>query len=221
MELTYYGHSTFLLAADGTTILIDPFNPDCGYTLPDIAPTAVAVSHEHFDHSYVQAAKGDPKVIRGLVDEGKNWAKIDERVGPVRLTTVPTYHDGSQGKERGRNAMFVFEAEDLRVVHSGDLGHLLDAEQVRAVGRPDVLLIPVGGFYTIGPADADKVIAAVKPRLVIPMHYKTEATRGWPIGSLDDFTRGKTPVVEQKQKVSVGRAALPADGSIWVLAHRS
>ncbi|MDR7465519.1 MAG: MBL fold metallo-hydrolase [Armatimonadota bacterium] len=220
MELTYYGHASFLLrASDGTTILMDPYDVSCGYAIPDVAPTAVTISHEHFDHNYLQGVKGRPKVIRGLAREGKEWAKVDEWVGQVRITTVPTFHDSSGGTERGRNAIFIFEVEGLRVVHAGDLGHPLDAEQVRAVGRPDVLLIPVGGHYTVGPAEAAGVVAALNPRLIIPMHYKTEATGGWPIGPVDDFLKGRAAVVRQGQTVSVTRHTLPPEGTVWVLAH--
>lgn len=220
MELTYYGHASFLLRADdGTTILIDPYDVSCGYPVPDVAPTAVTISHEHFDHNYLQGVKGQPKVVRGLAREGKEWAKVDETVGQVRITTVPTFHDASGGTERGRNAIFIFEVEGLRVVHAGDLGHPLDVEQVRAVGRPDVLLIPVGGHYTVGPAEAAAVVAALNPRLIIPMHYKTEATGGWPIGPVDDFLKGRTAVVRQGQTVSITRDTLPPEGTVWVLAH--
>lgn len=220
MQLTYYGHSCFLLAAaDGTTILIDPFNTEVGYPMPEVTPTAVTASHEHFDHNYVQMAKGKPKIIRGLAQEGKEWAKVDERVGQVRLTTVPTFHDASQGSERGRCAIFIFEVEGLRVVHLGDLGHTLDASQAKAISRPDVLMIPVGGHYTIGPAEADAVIASLNPRLVIPMHYKTEVNAGWPIGPLENFVSGKARVSRQANTVSIRSGDLPKDQSIWVFSH--
>jgi len=88
------------------------------------------------------------------------------------------------------------------------------------VGRPDVLMIPVGGYYTIGPAEAEAVIPALNPRLVIPMHYKTEVNAGWPIGSVDDFISGKARVSRQGQTVKLSRETLPAEPSIWVLAHR-
>ncbi len=219
MELTYYGHATFLLeAGDGTTILIDPFDEQPGYAMPDVSPIAVTVSHEHFDHNHVATAKGTPKVIRGLTEGGKGWAKVDEGVGGVRVTAVPTFHDPTKGSQRGRNAVFIFEVDGLRVVHAGDLGHTLDADQVKAIGRPDVLLIPVGGYYTIGPNDADQVIAALAPRVVIPMHYKTEVNAGWPIGSVDDFT-GSRSVTRKGRTVSLTRETLPAEPAVWVLAH--
>ena len=220
MELTYYGHAAFLLAAaDGTTILIDPFNTEVGYPMPKIAPTAVVASHEHFDHNYVQMATGKPKVIRGLVEDGKDWARVDERVGQVRVTTIPTFHDSSKGSERGRNAVFIFEVEGMRVVHLGDLGHTLDANQARAIGRPDVLMIPVGGHYTIGPAEAEAVIAALNPQVTIPMHYKTPANEGWPIGTLEGFVGGKPRVSRQGKTVSIRSEDLPKEPSIWILSH--
>lgn len=219
MKLTYYGHASFLLEADGTSILIDPFDEQVGYPFPDVAPAAVVVSHEHFDHGNVKIAKGTPRIIRGLREGGKNWADVGEQVGPVALRTVHTYHDTSQGSERGRNAMFVFEAEGLRLVHAGDLGHTLSQDQVKALGRVDVLCVPVGGYYTIGPKEADAVIEQVRPRVIIPMHYKTEVNNDWPIGSVDEFLRGKSRVKRQERTVSFSAAALPQNQEIWVLRH--
>lgn len=219
MKLTYFGHAMFLLEGDATSILIDPFNEQCGYPFPDVSPTAVVVSHEHFDHNYVQVAKGSPKIIRGLQAGGKDWAEVAERVGPLALSTVRTYHDGSRGSERGKNAMFIFEAEGLRVVHCGDLGHTLSQDEVTQLGRVDVLLIPVGGYYTIGPKDADVVIGQLRPRVVIPMHYKTEADKDWPISAVDDFLRGKGRVKQHGRSVTITGAALPKDPEIWVLSY--
>lgn len=217
MKLTYYGHSTFLLESEGTSILIDPFNEQVGYPFPAVSPTAVVVSHEHFDHNYVQVAKGSPKVVRGLKDGGKDWAAVAEQAGPVAISTVRTYHDTSQGSERGRNAVLVFETEGLRVVHCGDLGHTLSQDQVRTLGRVDVLLIPVGGYYTIGPKEAEIVAGQLQPRVVIPMHYKTDANRDWPIGTVEDFLRGKERVKQQDRSVTITAAALPSAQEIWVL----
>lgn len=220
MELTYFGHASFLLTAgDGTTILIDPFDDQPGYPIPVVSPTAVTVSHEHFDHNHVATAKGQPKVIRGLTDGGKGWATVDERMGAVRITTVPTFHDPSKGSQRGRNSVFIFDVDGLRVVHAGDLGHTLDAEQVKAIGRPDLLMLPVGGFYTIDAKQADQVIAALSPRVVIPMHYKSEVNAGWPIATIDQFTGRKTGVSRKGRSVTISRETLQAEPEVWVLAH--
>lgn len=215
----YFGHATFLLASDGTTVLCDPFNDQVGYPFPDVSPTAVTISHEHFDHNHVQVARGSPKVIRGLREGGKDWAEVTVTVGPLAFSTVRTYHDASQGSERGKNAMFIIAGEGLRLVHCGDLGHTLSQDQVGALGRVDALLIPVGGYYTIGPKEADVVVGQLQPRLVIPMHYKTEVNKDWPIGPVDDFLRGKERVRRQGRSVEITPAALPKDQEVWVLAH--
>jgi L-ascorbate metabolism protein UlaG (beta-lactamase superfamily) len=218
MKLTYHGHSCFVLEADGTLILIDPFNEQVGYPFPDVRPTAVVVSHEHNDHNHVQVAKGAPKVIRGLRSDGKEWAEIREQVGPVAVTTVRTYHDDSRGTQRGKNAVLIFETEGLRVVHAGDLGHTLSTEQVTAVGGVDALLVPVGGHFTIGPTEADTVIGQLRPRIVIPMHYKTAVNKDWPIGPLEDFLRGKARVKKLGKTATLTKAALPSAQEIWALS---
>lgn len=217
MDLRYCGHSTFCLTSDGKTIMFDPFNDDIGYPKPGLAPDAVIISHEHFDHNNVGLIQGSPKVIRGLADEGKNWAKLDDRVGSVRITGVPTYHDAEQGAARGKNTVTILEVEGMRVVHLGDLGHLLSDEQVKAIGKVDVLMIPVGGHYTIGPAEADQVIGQLKPRVVIPMHFKTEVNAGWPIGTLDDYLKGKTEAKRVGSSATLTPATLPAGMEIWAL----
>jgi L-ascorbate metabolism protein UlaG (beta-lactamase superfamily) len=218
MKLVYHGHACFSIEADGTSILIDPFNDTCGYPMPDVTPAAVVVSHEHFDHNYVQVAKGAPKVIRGLKDGGKDWAQVNEKVGPVAITTVRTYHDPSEGSQRGKNAMVVFESGGIRLVHTGDLGHPLSSEHVKALGRVDVLLVAVGGFYTIGPREADEVIGQLNPKVVIPMHYKTPVNESWPIGPLDEFLKGKSRVKRIGGSTSFTEAALPKDQETWVLS---
>lgn len=217
MKLTYHGHACFTLEADGTTMLIDPFNDTCGYPMPDVKPTAVVISHEHFDHNYVQMAKGSPKVIRGLKEGGKDWAQVKETVGPVSVATVRTYHDPTEGSQRGRNVMLIFDSGGIRLVHTGDLGHPLSPEHVKALGKVDVLLVPVGGFYTIGPKDADAVIDQLKPKVVVPMHYKTSKTESWPIGSVDEFLKGKSGVKHVGKTASFEALALPKDQEIWVL----
>lgn len=217
MKLTYYGHAAFLLESDGTSILIDPFNEQVGYRMPEVKPDAVVISHEHFDHNHVQMAKGSPRIIRGLRDGGKDWANVTEKVGPVSLSTIRTYHDTREGAERGKNAMLIFEAEGLRLVHAGDLGHTLSPDQVKALGKVGVLLIPVGGHYTIGPKEADTVVEQVKPKVVVPMHYKTDVNEDWPIAHRDNFLAGKSRVKHVGRTATLSAAGLPAEQEIWVL----
>ncbi len=218
MKVTYFGHSTYLVESGETSILVDPFNEKVGYPVPTLAPTAVTVSHEHSDHNHIQMAKGTPKLIRGLRDEGKAWAEPHDQVGPFALVTIRTYHDTSQGAERGKNAMFLYDVEGLRLLHAGDLGHTLSQDQAKAVGHVDVLFIPVGGFYTIGPKEADVVIGQLSPRVVIPMHYKTEGNKDWPIGTVDPFLEGKNRVHRLGRTVTLTAAALPNAREVWVLS---
>ncbi len=220
VTLRYFGHATFLITApDGTTILTDPFDRSVGYPMPDVRPSVVTVSHEHFDHNFVQMAKGNPKVIRGLKDGGKEWAQVKEQVGKVTITTVPTYHDGSKGSHRGKNAIFVFEMDGLRLAHLGDLGHVLTEDQVKAVGSVNVVMIPVGGFFTIDAKEADQVLAQIKPPIVIPMHFRTEATASWSIAPVDEFLKGKANVKRVGHQVDLP-AELPKSIEIWVMSYK-
>ena len=145
---------------------------------------------------------------------------MNETVDGVTISSVPTYHDASQGKDRGRNTVFIIQAEGLRVVHLGDLGHPLDDEAVKAIGRPDVLMIPVGGHYTIDAKPAHDVIARLRPGVVIPMHYKTEVNAGWPITAIDAFTGGAGKSKQVGHTATAEKGKLPGDGEVWVMSWR-
>lgn len=158
MTITWLGHSCFLLESEGFRVLVDPFQGVPG--LPDTAAQANAVycSHSHFDHNYTQQVT--------LAEGGEN---------PFTVTEVPAFHDDQAGALRGTNTIRRFAAEGLSVVHLGDLGCPLTEEQVRALRPCDALLVPVGGFYTIGAQGAKAVTEALSPRVIVPMHYRTEA----------------------------------------------
>jgi len=159
-----------------------------------VVPDVVTVSHEHVDHNQVDKVAGKPLVLRGLVEGGRDFARIDQTVRGVRVFAVPTFHDEQQGGQRGKNAVFVFEFDGLRVAHLGDLGQPLSEAQVKQIGPVDVIMIPVGGKFTIFGAEADQVVAQLRPRLlVIPMHFKTAAAGFLPY-SAEDFAVGKSGV---------------------------
>lgn len=219
MQITYLGHATFLIDGDGTKVLIDPYDEKVGYPIPSVDAEAVLVSHEHGDHTNVAMAKGKPQVLRGLSDG--DWRKIVKQpLGKITVSSVPTYHDDTQGSQRGRNTIFILETEGLRVVHLGDLGHLLDHSHTTVIGRPDVVMIPVGGHYTIDAAQAMQVLDQLQPKVVIPMHYKTEVNAGWPIGALEGFTGviGQTKTVGHT--VTVDRDKLPKTREVWVMSWK-
>lgn len=155
MKLSWLGHSCFLLESNGFRLLTDPYHDVPG--LPDIQEEADAVfcSHQHFDHAYLAGVHLLP---------GKE--------PPFSIRTVETFHDPEGGSLRGKNTIHCFSAEGITVVHLGDLGHLLSPEQIRAIGPCDVLLIPIGGVFTIDPVEAKEIVEALSPSVVIPMHYR-------------------------------------------------
>jgi L-ascorbate metabolism protein UlaG (beta-lactamase superfamily) len=179
MFLRWLGHSCFLCEGSGVRLVTDPFDAKVGYPLPDVDADIVTVSHGHFDHNAVGVVGGQPVVLdqpgrhqaQGLTVEG--WS---------------TFHDLTQGKERGKNIIFTWQMDDLRICHLGDLGHLLDPETVRSIGRVDILMTPVGGVFTIDADGAEDVVAQLQPRLILPMHYRTPALK-FELATLDDFIR--------------------------------
>lgn len=218
ITLTWLGQSMFTLKVEnGPAIMIDPVSPQVGYKVAPIGGMdVVTVSHEHADHAAITLATGTPKILRGLA--GNDWAKVDETVQGVRIRTINVYHDDSQGSGRGKNAIFAFEANNLRVVHVGDLGHLLSPEQVTAIGAVDVLLIPVGGNFTIDAARATQVVDQLKPRAVIPMHYKTPAVQ-LAIEPVDAFLSGKTVERAAGNQITFSTQTLPKTTTVFVLGY--
>ena len=174
VTIRWHGQACITVASPGgVTVMIDPFDESIGYRLPPIAPDVVVTTHRHYDHSNVAGVRGRPKVIQGLTDDGA-WATIDEMVGDVHLASVGAYHDEVRGAKRGRTSLILLETAELRILHCGDLGHVLEPEQVRAIGAIDILIIPVGGVYTVHAEEAREVVRQLAPRLaVIPIHYQT------------------------------------------------
>lgn len=164
MIITWYGHSCFKINTKDVTIITDPFSKEIGIKPYFGAADIVTVSHEHYDHNNIASLKGNPFVASNPGEyEVKN----------VFIRGIASYHDKKQGAERGLNTIFVIDAEDLRVCHLGDLGEILSDKVVEQLGQVDILMIPVGGVYTIDAKEADELIEKIEPAIVIPMHYKT------------------------------------------------
>lgn len=178
MQLQWYGHSCFLLTAEnGTRILTDPCAPKTGYDLHDIACDIITSSHGHYDHNYFEAAAGEP--LR-LTEAG-----VYEADG-MRITALSSFHDEVEGAKRGTNLIFVYEIDGLRIVHAGDLGHLLSEQTLAAIGRVDLLLCPVGGVFTVDAEGAAALMRALAPRVFVPMHYKTPHL-SFELSAVEDF----------------------------------
>jgi L-ascorbate metabolism protein UlaG (beta-lactamase superfamily) len=197
----WLGQSCFVIQAGDTTILTDPFNAQVGYEVPRVEGVdVVTISHEHGDHNNAAMAVGSPVVLRGLAGGGAQFNRVDQKIKNVRVFSVNAYHDDESGAKRGKNAIFVFEISPagppLRIVHAGDLGQKrLDPAQIKEIGSVDVLLLPVGGYYTIGSAEANQVLADLKPKIVVPMHWKTGKTPKLPIQSDAPFLEGKKHIL--------------------------
>ena len=190
VNLTWFGQSTFLMkTGEGVKVLMDPANPNMIKIDLAEAVDLVTVSHEHGDHNYVALAKGNPVVIRGL--SGSEVTKIDQTIKGIRVRTVASFHDNQGGSQRGRNAIFVFELPGLKVVHLGDLGHVLSETQIKEIGATDILLMPVGTGFTLDLQSVKEVIKQINPRVLIPMHYSpaNAPEGGFRLGTVEDFLK--------------------------------
>ncbi|MEX0749321.1 MAG: MBL fold metallo-hydrolase [Dehalococcoidia bacterium] len=214
--LQWFGQSMFLLTSPGgTTVLLDPFG-EIGYTLPPPLNSDVAtITHEHPDHSN-DALAGTATVLRGLTADG--WADIDETIGDVNIRTVQTCHAASQGSERGRNAVFVFETGGLRIAHLGDLGHVLTDEQRTGIGQVDALMVPVGGGFTLDAAAATQVAGQLDAKIAFPMHYQTERVT-FLRDTAEPFLVGKTVERAGSTTIRLSAADLPAALTAYVLDY--
>jgi L-ascorbate metabolism protein UlaG (beta-lactamase superfamily) len=214
MKIKWYGHAAFgLTTGKGVRIVIDPYESGGFGGAISHAPITdqadiVLVTHDHGDHNHTSTLKGPFTEVRS---EGSYDLK------GVKVSAFPVYHDASKGKERGKNIVFVIEAEGLRVVHAGDLGHPLDQDLLDRIGRVDVLMLPVGGTYTITAAEAGKVVDALKPSLTFPMHFKTEKV-AFPLTPVEDFTKGKKGVRKvSASEIEVASGSLPEEPEIILL----
>ena len=213
MKIRWLGHASFLITSDdGFRVITDPYTTGRGIEYGEIRESAdaVVVSHGHGDHSNVGAVGGDPVVLNG---PGTRTA------GGVAFEGVACHHDPEGGALRGPNTAYAFAVDGVRVSFLGDLGHPLTLDQAAAIGAVDVLLVPVGGTYTIDAGDADRVCDALRPRVVIPMHYKTDKC-AYPIGGVEAFLKGKPRVRRVgASEVEFTAATLPAEREVVVLEH--
>ena len=183
--IKWHGQSFFeIKSSEGTVIAIDPHNIEA-YGRREVNADAVLMTHYHIDHTAPEPIANfeKTKVLRGLKKTkegsppGKNedFNEFDVKVKDVRIQCIASYHDNMQGLKRGKNGIFIVEVDGLRIVHLGDLGHLLTKDQVKAIGKVDVLMIPVGGVYTINGSEAREVVKQLNPRRnILPMHYSTK-----------------------------------------------
>ncbi|MFP4056164.1 MAG: MBL fold metallo-hydrolase [Candidatus Brocadiia bacterium] len=218
MKITYFGHAFFLVEGeDGPAIAIDPFDDSLGYQVPQVKADLVLASHEHFDHANLQAIQGQPKHLVGRAGEG------DHEVCGVAIRGVPTKHfREAADSARGDNTVFVIALDGIRLCHLGDLGHALSKETVEQLGRVDILMVPIGGFYTLDVQRVDQVVESVDPRVVIPMHYRTPAATSPAVRKIEPaavYLGGKDNVREKQAAVRVMPDDLPQEREIWKMRY--
>lgn len=212
MKLKWFGHACFKLTSQqGLSVITDPFDRSVGYDLSGESADVVTVSHDHYDHNYVEGVEGTPQIINkpGVF-----------HVKDMVIKGVKTYHDEAEGAKRGGNIIFNITMDDINICHLGDLGHVLSRQQVEDIGRVDVLLVPVGGTYTIDKTEAMEVVWAVKPNVVVPMHYKTDAL-SFEIDAVDPFLE----IVGSHQRIDgneieLDKKTLPTGGRVIVLNYK-
>jgi L-ascorbate metabolism protein UlaG (beta-lactamase superfamily) len=216
MMIKWLGHSAFLItASDGTKIITDPYTAGSydgavGYQPIKEDAQIVTVSHEHPDHNDTKQIPGKPTIVK---EAGEHSIK------GITISGFSCFHDESQGRERGANTVFTFEIDGVKICHLGDLGEKLSAGSCKNLGPVDVLLIPVGGHFTIDAKTAGEVVTILNPRVVIPMHYKT-GVLGFPVAPVDDFLKNKANVKRlNSTEVELSKATLPKTQEIWVLNH--
>ncbi|MBM4341181.1 MAG: MBL fold metallo-hydrolase [Deltaproteobacteria bacterium] len=216
MKIKWYGHAAFLITSEkGTKIILDPYEPGAfggqlAYDKINDQADIALTSHDHADHNDTKSLPGSPQVVKG---SGTKTVK------GISIKGIPTYHDPSKGSERGANTIFNLQVDGMQVCHLGDLGHILSDKEVAEIGPVDILLIPVGGYFTIDAKEATRVAEQVKPKVLIPMHFKTEKC-GFPIAPVEDFVKGK-PTLKRAgtSECAFDKASLPQKMEIIVLEH--
>ncbi len=219
MEIKYIGHSSFRLKGSAGTVITDPYDPAfVGLPFAKTMAEIVTMSHQHEDHNFLEKITGTPNRPEPLVFDAPGEYEAHE----ISLMAIPTYHDDKKGEERGKNLIFVFHIDGVLVAHLGDLGHELNKETLEEIGPVDVLLVPVGGHFTMSPEMAIKTINEISPSIVIPMHYKVEGMKP----TFDSLITVKQFLdkagfekVREEDKLKVTKDALPDDTEVVVLKH--
>jgi len=209
MKIKWLGHACFLITSDsGLKIITDPYvtGGDLSYGQIKESADIVIVTHDHVDHNNVAAIGGNPRVVRGAAN-----------IKGIKFKGIPTYHDDAGGRRRGTNTILCFELDGIGLCHLGDLGHQLSDSQAAELGRVDILFIPVGGFYTIDAKLATQLCDRLKPKVIVPMHYKT-AKCAYPITGVEEFLKGKKDVRRlDASEVELKPGQLPPSTQVIVL----
>lgn len=210
MDIYWYGQAMFKLKGKSATVIIDPFDSEfVGLKLPKDMDANIAVrTHDHKDHSNLEAVTGDPIKISG---------PGEYEIKGISVTGIGLFHDSKEGQERGKNTIYNITIDNLNIVHLGDLGHVLTEDQAEEVGNCDILLIPVGSVFTIDAKMASEVVSQLEPRIIIPMHYKVEGLK-FDLEPVENFLKEMGVESPQPQpKLSITKDKLPEEPQVVVL----
>lgn len=211
--IQYFGHNFFLITTNrGTRIVADPLGPGW-YPDPNVTADVVTVGKEMFNHNAVHIIHGNPLILRGLKNYGAAWNMVSTTVKDTLIYSVPI-HQNADFIERIHGSAFVYDLGSLCIAHLGDLSQKLNEQQIKAFGKVDVALTPIGGRRTMGPALAREVLAQLKPKIAIPMHYRDNPYR------IEEFTAGIKTQLLRTDTLAVSKDALPPTMEIRVLQPR-
>ena len=216
MQIIWHGQSCFqIISSQGknnhVNIVIDPYSEDIGLKVPKLEADILLTTHNHYDHNNVKAVEGNPFLIQG---------PGEYEIKEVFIQGIPAFHDSSLGKERGINTIYTIEAEELRLCHLGDLGQKeLTSEQIDKIGQVDILMIPVGGVYTISAKEAVKIMSQIEPNITIPMHYQLPELK-LKLDGLDKFlkTMGIKKLASLPKLSIKKKDILPEEAKIIILS---
>lgn len=211
MDIYWYGQSFFKIKGKFAVLCIDPFDPQfTGLKLPKDLSCDVALStHDHKDHNNTAVLQNNPIIISG---------PGEYEVKGVSVAGIQTFHDNKLGEERGKNTVYHINMDGLNIVHLGDLGHKLEEGKIQEIGATDILLVPVGGVYTINAKEAAEIVSDIEPKIIIPMHYSIPDLK-FPLAELSAFLKemgAENRAVEPK--LSVSREKLPEEPQVVVLS---
>jgi L-ascorbate metabolism protein UlaG (beta-lactamase superfamily) len=206
MDIIYLGHSSFKIKGKSASVVCDPYNPKMvGLKFGPVEADIVTISHEHDDHNRQELIKNCKKVVNG---------PGEYEIMGISILGFPSYHDTQKGEERGKNTIFVYEVDGIRIAHLGDLGHELSESLVEDMGDIDILILPVGGEFTIGPVEATKIVQVIEPSITIPMHYQVPGLNPVSFAKLknvEDFLKEVGLTVERLPKLSLKKEDIIED----------
>ena len=212
MDISYLGHAAFRLKGKTASLVVDPYDPSVGPKFPKVEADIVAVTHSHSDHNAIANVGGTPFVVSG---------PGEYEVKGIEVVAVKSFHDNKQGAERGLNTIYNFKIDKINICHLGDLGQsTLTEEQVEEIGNVDILLLPVGGHYTIDAAEANKIASQLEPKIIIPMHFKEAETKIEELATVDQFLKeiGKENL-EPVNKLTVTTDKLPEETQVVLMSR--